>query len=630
MRKPVLLAALFATACVHRVAPSPGEDRTTLSGVTLRFGQPQQLPEGTTIVWDFGDGSQPLTGVAVDHAFPRAGVFTVVETVKDKDGQQRSARTHVVSLRRSVPMAVPADVRAVLYMERPWGRVQVHRDVAGKLSLGAFFDEVARGVSESAGFDALDAKAADANGFDPDEGVAFFTVPQDPEALLIAVGTNDDARALEAAKKLFASPGGWGRAAAGPYQLSEAKLPDGTPVLLGQNAGGDKVGVVQRFGYLYLRTPGASDPLLSLKSVGAGAPDKGINADPAFAAAARQVGNGDAIFFSRGGDGRYTNELGASAFALVDQPELLQMRMWAQLKTLKGDALKAAFTPAKPPPDIAAKLPPHAAAYLRLSAAPGARWQELSRASGADAGRVRDRISEATGLDVEKDLIPSFTGNIGVAVYLDAGSLVGAILGEQVGSFDRSAFLIAAELSDPAAITAALERAMKGRPAADRATLDSASYFRLGDGAQAAVKDGFLFLDVGGATPPSAEAAAPARGRKKGAAKPHQLSIAEMGPLGEVLQPGNESLGKALYASGLRGFDVVGQQDVWVDFFGVARAIERAGSEQGGVAGQAARLFADRAAMLRDALFETRPSKDGSGMDADLWLRFLNRKPAER
>ncbi|HUJ25547.1 MAG TPA: hypothetical protein VLW85_05995, partial [Myxococcales bacterium] len=270
------------------------------------------------------------------------------------------------------------------------------------------------------------------------------------------------------------------------------------------------------------------------------------------------------------------------------------------------------------------------AAYLRISAAPAALWQELTRASGADAGRLRDRLADATGLDVEKDLIPSFTGNIGVAVYLDAGSLVGAILGEQVGSFDRSAFLIAAELSDPAAITAALERAMKGRPAADRATLDSASYFRLGDGAQAAVKDGFLFLDVGGATPPSAEAAAPARGRKKGAAKPHQLSIAEMGPLGEVLQPGNESLGKALYASGLRGFDVVGQQDVWVDFFGVARAIERAGSEQGGVAGQAARLFADRAAMLRDALFETRPSKDGSGMDADLWLRFLNRKPAER
>lgn len=628
MRKTVLLAAALAVSCAHRIAPSPGEDRTALSGATLRFGQPQQLPEGTVIVWDFGDGTQPQTGASVDHAFPRAGVFTVVETVKDKDGEARTARTHVISLRRAVPMAVPPDVRAVLYLERPWARVQVHRDVAGKLSLGAFFDELARSASDAVGFDVLDPKAIDANGFDPDEGVAFFTVPQDPEALVIGIGTSDDGKSLAAAKKLLASPHGLGRTVQGPFQLADAKLPDGTAALLGQNAAGDKVGVVQRSGYLYLRTPGQSDPLLALKSVGAGNPDKGLSADPAFAAAAKQVGSGDAIFFSRGGDGRYTSELGASAFALADQPELLQLRMWAQLKNLKGDALKTAFTPAKPPPDLAARLPPHAAAYLRLSAAPAALWQELSRASGADAGRVRDRIAEATGLDVEKDLIPSFTGNVGVAVYLDAGSLVGAILGEQVGSLDRSSFLLAAELADPATIAGALERAMKGRPAGDRATFAGASYFRLGDGAQAAIKDGFLYLDIGGATPASAEPAAPAKGRRK--TKPRQLSIADMGPLGEVLQPGADSLGKSLYASGLRGFDVVGQQDAWVDFAGVARAIERAGSEQGGVAGQAARLFADRAASLRDALFETRPSKDGSGMDADLWLRFLSRKSASR
>ena len=626
MRRIALIFAL-TLSCAHRIAPSPGEDRTTLSGVWLRFGQPQELPEGTTIQWDFGDGTAPAIGATVDHAFPRAGVFTVVETVKDKDGQQRSARTHVVSLRRSVPMAVPADVKAVLYMERPWARVQVHREVAGKLSLGAFFDEVSRGVSEAVGFDALDAKAAEANGFDPDEGVAFFTVPQDPEALLIAVGTSDDAKSLAAAKKLLGSSRGMGRTAVGPFQLSDAKLADGTPVLIGQNAAGDKVGVLQRYGYLYLRTPGASDPLLSLKSV-AGAPEKGVNSDPQFGVAARQIGNGDAIFYSRSGDGRFTSELGASAFALVDQPELLQLRMWSQLKNLKGDALKAAFTPAKPPPDIASKLPRGAAAYLRISAAPGALWQELARTSGADAARIRDRVAEATGLDVEKDLIPSFTGNVGVAVYLDAGSLVGAILGEQVGSFDKSAFLVAAELKDAAGVTAALDRAMKPRPPGDRAQFAGAAYYRLGDGAQAAVKDGFLFLDIGGATPPAEEP--PARGRRGKKPAPRQITIAEMGPLGEVLQPGAESLGKALYNSGLRGFDVVGQQDVWVDFYGIARAIERAGTEQGGVASQSAKLFADRASSLRDALFETRPSKDGSGMDADLWLRFLNRKSAER
>jgi hypothetical protein len=627
-------ALLFAAACVKRIAPSPGEDRNSLSGVPLRFGQPQELPEGTTISWDFGDGTSQQTGAAVDHAFPHAGVYTVVETVKDKDGAARSARTHVVALRRAVPMAVPADARAVLLLERPWERVQVHREVAGKLSLGAFFDEVAKGVSDAAGFDSLDAKAAGENGFDPDEGVALFTLPQDPEALVFAVGTSDDAKSLAAAKKLLASTKTISRGTSGPFPLTEAKLPDGTPALVGQNAAGDKVGLVQRFGYLYLRLPGASDPLLALRSPAALPPDKGLAVDPGFIAAAKQIGNGDAVFYSRQGEGesRFAGELGASAFALKDQPELLQLRLWSQLKNLKDAALKDAFVPQKPPPDIAGKMPPHAVAYLRLSAAPGALWRELNRSAPADAARVRDRVADATGLDVEKDLIPSFTGNVGIAVYLDATSLIEAILGEQVGSFDKSAFLLAAELGNPDTITAALDRAMKPRPASDRAQMGSASYYRLGDAAQAAIKDGFFFLDIGGASPQET-AEAPARGKRKKAKappRPRTLSTAEMGPIGEVLAPQNGSLGKELYAAGLRGFDVSGQQDLWIDFAGIAKAIERAGSEQGGVVGQGARLFADRAASLRDALFETRPSKDLSGMDADLWVRFLTRKSASR
>src|SRR5438105_459171 len=626
-------AALLAFSCVKRIAPSPGEDRTTLSGVWLRFGQIQQLPEGTEIIWDFGDGTQPQTGPQVDHAFPRAGVFTVVQTVKDKDGQARTARTHVVVLRRPVAMAVPADVRAALMMDRPWEKVRVHREVAGKLSLGAFFDEVARTVSDAAGFDALDPRAVAANGFDPDEGVAFFTLPQDPEALLFAVGTSDDSKALEVARRLLSAQHAWGRTATGPFQVVEQKLSDGTPVLLGQNAAGDKLGVILRFGYLYVRTPGVTDPLLALRAIAGLAPDKGLAADKAFVSAARQIGGGDVIFFSRpagagSADARYSNELGATAFALVDQPELLQFRLWAQLRNLAGDALKAAFTPARPPPDLAAKLPPGAAAYLRVSAAPAALWRELTRAAGADAARVRDRIADASGLDVEKDLIPSFTGNVGIAVYLDASSLAEAILGEPVGSFDRSAFLIAAELSNPATVTDALERAMKSRPAADRAQFNGASYYRLGDGAQAANKEGFLYLDIGGPSPQEADET-PAKGRRR-KPKPRQLSTAEMGPLGQVLAPGNSSLGRELHAAGLRGFQVAGQQDLWVDIGGIARSIERAGSDQGGVAGAGARLFAERAAALRDALFATRPSKDGSGMDAELYVRFLTRKSASR
>ena len=53
---------------------------------------------------------------------------------------------------------------------------------------------------------------------------------------------------------------GPGRLGGGPFQLSETKLEDGTPVVLGQGAAGEKVGILQRYGYLYLRTAGVTDP----------------------------------------------------------------------------------------------------------------------------------------------------------------------------------------------------------------------------------------------------------------------------------------------------------------------------------------------------------------------------------
>src|SRR5205814_856767 len=151
--------------------------------------------------------------------------------------------------------------------------------------------------------------------------------------------------------------------------------------------------------------------------------------------------------------------------------------------------------------------------------------RELTRTAGADAARLRDRVQGTTGLDLEKDLIPSFAGNIGIGVYLDASSLIEAVLGEQVGSFDRSAFVVAAQLANPQTVRAALDRAMRARPAVDRAQLNGASWFRLGDGAQAAVRDDVLFVAIGGTPPPEKEAPGAPRARKAASpAKEHGCS----------------------------------------------------------------------------------------------------------
>ena len=647
MRNRLLLcvAAVLATSCIKRVAPTPPDERASISGAPLTFTEPAALPEGSQVIWDFGDGTPRSAGARVTHAFLRAGVYTIVETIQDKDGQTRTARTHVVANLRALPMAVPGDVRAALLVPAPWARVPLHRQVAGKLGLGGFFDEVARTVSEAAGFDVLDPKAAEANGFDPAKGFAFFTVPQDPEALVLAAGILDETKSLEAARRLLGSRKTVGRYGGGAFQLTDARMADGTPVLLGQNAAGDKVAVLQRYGYLYLRTAGATDPLLALKGVAALPADGGLSADAGFRTASRHIGTGDALFYSRAADGagamRYGSELGASAFAVLENPDLLQFRLFSQLKNLTGDALVAAFQPLRDPPDLASKLPPGASTYLRLSAAPDALWKELSRMSFADAARLRDRVQETTGLDLEKDLIPSFSGNVGIAVYLDATSLIEAIMGEEVGSFDKSAFVVAAQLTNAATVQAVLERALKARPATeglgtgDRADLAGATVFRFGEAAQAAIKDNVLFLTLGGASPPPPTETAPktkapktkasGKGAGKKAAPPAKkaLNLADLGLLGRILAMPDKapSLGQEFKRNGVQGFEVPGQQNLWVNIAGVVRAIERAGVEQGGMASAGARMFAARAADLRDALFEARPGKEG--VDADLWVRFL-------
>jgi hypothetical protein len=632
MRISLLCCLVLAASCAKRINPDPGGERTTYSGLWLRFGERQEVPEGVQVLWDFGDGSPQQAGPTVNHAFPRAGVYTVVETIKDKDGQTRTARTHVTALRRSVEMAVPADVRAALLVPSPWKRMAVHREVAARLSLGAVLEEMARTVGGGAGFDVLDAGAAAANGFDPDEGIALFTTPQDPEALVFAIGTSDDGKSMAVARRLLAAKQAVGRYGGGPFELRDGQLPDGSPVLLGQSSSGDKVGVLQRYGYLYLRLAGPSDPALALRSIATLPPDKGLATDAGFVAAARHVGIGDAVFYSRGpdkaaaGNGRFASELGAFAFTVYDKPEnreFVQVRMFAQPKNLSGDALAAAFKPLLAPPDLASRLPADAAAYFRLSAAPQALWREMTRIGAADAGRLRERIQESTGLDLEKDLIPSFAGNIGVGVYLDASSLIEALLGEEVGSFDRSAFLVAAQLTNPKTVRAALERAMRTRPASDRREVNGAAWFRLGDGAQAAIRDDVLFLALGGAPPPAPE---PARGKRSRAKKPapQKPAAEDLGVLGRVLAGGGASLGQHFKRIGIAGFEVPGQENAWVDIAGIVRSIERAAGAQGGMVGQGARLFADRASDLRDALFEARPGKDG--IDADLWIRFLQAK----
>src|SRR5260221_3604099 len=229
------IAAALAVSCINRVALTPPQERTAYSGVALPFGQAGEIPPEPKVLWAFGAGRPPLPGAAVSPTFARAGVYTIVETIQDKDGQARTARTHVAALLRTLPRALRGDVRAARLLPSPWTKVPLHRELAGKLALGSFFEEVTRTLTDAVGFNVLDPIAAVANGFDPAKGAAFFTVPQDAEALVLAVGALDDAKALGSAKRLLGSSHKILRYAGGAFQLTDSTLPDGTAAVRGPN-----------------------------------------------------------------------------------------------------------------------------------------------------------------------------------------------------------------------------------------------------------------------------------------------------------------------------------------------------------------------------------------------------------
>ena len=629
-------AALLCASCVKRIAPSAGGARTVGSGVPQRFGSAQDLPRDTSVTWDFGDGTPHQSGPEAVHAFPRAGNFTVTETVREAGGV-RTDSARVTVLRRSVPMAVPADVRGVFLAQQPWTRAKAARTAARRIGLGDFFDETVGAVNDAVGFDTADAQAVAENGIDPDEGVALYTVPQDPEALVLCIGISDLPRAEAALRKLLT-------AGAEPFALTETKLPGGGRAVVGTAAQGTlRVGYLERFGYLYLRARGGTDPLLALASAAAVPEAGGLERDRGYQTALKQVGAGDALFYSaasRDGAGEdrrsfLSGQLGASAFSVGLGKDGLQLRLFGQLRNLNGQALQELLTPLKAPPDLAAQLPGGAAAYFKLSGEPQRTWTELLRALGPDAAQLRDRAREFLGAEPEASFLPLFTGNAGIGVYVDAASLLEAFLGEQVSSLDKSTFIAAAEVlpGKDAELRSLLDKL--GRGGQPPLAVRGAVLWKLSEVLQVAQRPGWLYVALGGGAqheepaPPAVDRPAPpAKARKPAKARPQpprEPTPAQLGPLAAVLlaDPAARTLGAELASAHLRGFELPQGQLAWLDVQGVLRSLERAADGQGGMVATGVHLLAGRVRGVRDALFEARPSPDGLG--ATLTIRFVER-----
>ena len=197
-------------------------------------------------------------------------------------------------------------------------------------------------------------------------------------------------------------------------------------------------------------------------------------------------------------------------------------------------------------------------------------------------------------------------------------------------AFDRSGFLVAAELAPERARTLQQAIDRKVNPA-QRISIGGTTLWKLGDGAaMAAVKDGFLYFAVGGSTADSEEpepAAPPSRGRRRKVPPPTRP--AQLGPIGIALAPdrGARPLAAQIQEAGVPGLDSPTNQIGWFDVQGLLRSLQAAAESEGGMVGAGTRMVADRMAAVRDAVLVAQPGQEG--IDATLSLRFRRdrRKP---
>ena len=413
----ILSCVLAAAACVHRVPANAGPDVTAQSGVPVAFGDPRVvLPAGAVETWDFGDGHK-AEGVTVTHAFPRAGEFNVAVTLRDADGQERRSASHVVVLRRAPAAALPRSVATAILVDRPWARVAGYRRLADRFGLGPVLEAVVSSLRDNMGFDALDAAEVRARGFDPDEGVALATVPGEPDAFLMAVGVEDDALAEASLRKALSLHEDERRKIA----YDERALA-GVRVVVASLEGYPPLAYAFRYGYLYLRPGVPAEGGGVLAAALSQAADAGLEGDADFKRATAKVGPpGDVtLFVSRAGltEPGEGGEVGPIAATLAAGEDAAAAHAFAFLSAA-GD-LREVLTAAPASAPLARRLPRGAHAFARLAVSFPAVAKHLHHAIAAkeqgDLGGG-DALAALFGVDLEKEVLPTLTGNVAIAYY---------------------------------------------------------------------------------------------------------------------------------------------------------------------------------------------------------------------
>ena len=450
LRRISLLAALALAGCAHRLPLASNEPVQALAGVPVTFGGDGAVPEGTTVRWHFGDGSQG-TGARVTHAFGHAGKFNVAEIVTDGEGERR-AQLAVDVQRRTPLMAVPPDAFTALVFDGCFASADKYRALLAKAFAPTQLDELLERLKFGIGFDVMDPKQVEGAGFAPDEGVASVTFAEEPHTRYLLIGTTDDAKSDAAFRAVMLRQGA--TFGDGGQGFVSVHTPDGAQdVLFGHDRG-----------YLIIRLPGdMPEPPLALGRFAA-APPEGLAGVAEVQAVEAQLPVGDVLAY------RAKGALVSASASLHDAPIAASVRMLLATVTLGKDALVgeamlavsplgrpsvAAFFQSNTLPSLPERAPAGAAMYVGFS---GDLAQLLDATMRGEPGKKSSLEGDLADQGIAMhELLGALRDEGALAGYFDAAEFYRALIETQI-PLPRGDLLFQTRLRDAASAQSLTQR----------------------------------------------------------------------------------------------------------------------------------------------------------------------------
>jgi len=524
---------------------------------------------------------------------------------------------------RSLSAAVPRDARMALIAERLWSRTAILRDAAVGLGGGELYARLSLIASGIAGFDPTDAAELRRHGFDPESGLALFSFAKDEEPVLV-FGISEPALAEQTLLRLLSRLESTRSTAKVRFQAVPGA--SGPQIMVGKRAGTEEqTGYLLRGGCLYVRAMSASDPMPALLRVAWWRSDESLELAPGYREATSALGSADFLvyrpdrpeFLTASAE---TSALGSMAFAVSLLPDSIRMRFWGRRRT-PSEAGAGAFPRPDLRSDLAGTLPTGALFWAQTSGSPSLLWRETVRNTKMDPARIGEGLKALFGAEADREVLPSFTGHFGMALYPDTAHLQSP---DAPPPGSRTVLLVVGELvaGKERSIEAVLDRGLeklskRHATVVERRRVGSFPVWRVAGGRLiAAVRDERLFValdlpaDKGAAVKESADATRLGAKKARPARWPLEATPEELGPLGAVLRPQanarslRDDLGERAAPVATVGSSIIVSRGAILDIPGLIRTTLRLKGDESTTIEALEGFFQQRPAALQQAVFD--------------------------